>query len=137
MLLETFTKKKPNDEMFTGDLDLKSWVHSSLPDKLDEIIDADLLTVDEQKLNEKLQYVSSIMELAMNCTANIPMEIKDEHDWCCSSIEKDQTGAFFLLPNDLMTSTAGTFCMYHITISSSCSSILEYRNGRDPEEIIC
>ncbi|KAH0701095.1 hypothetical protein KY284_015310 [Solanum tuberosum] len=74
MLLETFTKKKPNDEMFTGDLDLKSWVHSSLPDKLDEIIDADLLTVDEQKLNEKLQYVSSIMELAMNCTAKSPAE---------------------------------------------------------------
>ncbi|KAK4711001.1 hypothetical protein R3W88_005514 [Solanum pinnatisectum] len=74
MLLETFTKKKPNDEMFRGDLDLKSWVHSSLPNKLDEIIDADLLTVDEQKLNEKLQYVSSIMELAMNCTAKSPVE---------------------------------------------------------------
>ncbi|KAM3284911.1 putative LRR receptor-like serine/threonine-protein kinase isoform X1 [Capsicum chacoense] len=74
MLLETYTKKKPNDEMFTGDLDLKSWVHSSLPDKLDEILDSDLLTVDEEKLDEKLHYVSSIMELAMNCTAKSPVE---------------------------------------------------------------
>ncbi|XP_060195245.1 LRR receptor-like serine/threonine-protein kinase FLS2 [Lycium barbarum] len=74
MLLETFTKKKPNDEMFTGDVDLRSWVHSSLHDKLDEIIDADLLTIDEENLNEKLQYVSSIMELAMNCTAKSPIE---------------------------------------------------------------
>lgn len=74
MLLETFTKKRPNDEMFTGNLDLKSWVHSSLPDKLDKIIDADLLTVDNEKLNEKLQCVSSIMQLAMNCTAKSPVE---------------------------------------------------------------
>ncbi|XP_059290329.1 LRR receptor-like serine/threonine-protein kinase EFR isoform X3 [Lycium ferocissimum] len=74
MLLETFTKKKPNDEMFTGDVDLRSWVHSSLHDKVDEIIDADLLTIDEENLNEKLQYVSSIMELAMNCRAKSPVE---------------------------------------------------------------
>ncbi|XP_060193970.1 probable LRR receptor-like serine/threonine-protein kinase At3g47570 isoform X2 [Lycium barbarum] len=74
MLLETFTKKKPNDEMFTGDVDLRSWVHSSLHDKLDEIIDADLLTIDEENLNEKLQYLSSIMELSMNCTAKSPVE---------------------------------------------------------------
>ncbi|KAK4710993.1 hypothetical protein R3W88_005506 [Solanum pinnatisectum] len=63
MLLETFTKKKPSDEMFTGDLSLRSFVH-----------DTDLLTLDEEKLSQKLQCVSSIMELAMNCTANIPME---------------------------------------------------------------
>lgn len=69
MLLETFTKKKPNDEMFTGDLNLRSFVHNSLPDELDQVIDAD-----EQNLSQKLQCVSSIMELAMNCTSNIPVE---------------------------------------------------------------
>ncbi|KAK4361214.1 hypothetical protein RND71_020166 [Anisodus tanguticus] len=74
LLLETFTKKKPNDEMFTGDLDLRSWVHSSLPDKLDEIIDAGLLTVDEENSPEMLQHMSSIMELAMNCIAKSPVE---------------------------------------------------------------
>ncbi|KAJ8549460.1 hypothetical protein K7X08_033167 [Anisodus acutangulus] len=74
LLLETFTKKKPNDEMFTGDLDLRSWVHSSLADKLDEIIDAGLLTVDEENSIEMLQHMSSIMELAMNCIAKSPVE---------------------------------------------------------------
>ncbi|KAH0696989.1 hypothetical protein KY290_016322 [Solanum tuberosum] len=74
MLLETFTKKKPSDEKFAGDLNLRSWVHNSLPEELDQIIDADLLTVDEQNLSKKLQCVSSIMELAMNCTTSIPVE---------------------------------------------------------------
>ncbi|XP_016496750.1 uncharacterized protein LOC107815650 [Nicotiana tabacum] len=74
MLLETFTKKKPNDEMFTGDLDLRSFVHNSLPDKLDQIIDGDLLTLDDENISEKLQCVASVMELAMNCTAKSPGE---------------------------------------------------------------
>ncbi|XP_070023967.1 probable LRR receptor-like serine/threonine-protein kinase At3g47570 [Nicotiana sylvestris] len=74
MLLETFTKKKPNDEMFVGDMNLRSCVHNLLPDELDQIIDADLLTVDEENLSRKMQCVASIMELAMNCTANIPVE---------------------------------------------------------------
>nr|XP_033513124.1 receptor kinase-like protein Xa21 isoform X2 [Nicotiana tomentosiformis] len=74
MLLETFTKKKPNDEMFMGELDLRSCVHSSLPDKLDQIIDADLLTLDEENISEKLQCVASVLELAMNCTAKSPGE---------------------------------------------------------------
>ncbi|KAH0717816.1 hypothetical protein KY285_013847 [Solanum tuberosum] len=75
VLLETFTKKKPSDEMFAGDLNLRSWVHNSLPDELDQIIDADLLTLDEENLrSQKLQCVSFIMELAMNCTISIPVE---------------------------------------------------------------
>jgi len=74
MLLETFTKKKPSDEKFAGDLNLRCWVHNSLPDELDQIIDADLLTVNEQNLSQKLQCVSFIMELAMNCTTSIPVE---------------------------------------------------------------
>ncbi|XP_070021516.1 probable LRR receptor-like serine/threonine-protein kinase At3g47570 [Nicotiana sylvestris] len=74
MLLEIFTKKKPNDEMFTGDLNLRSCVHNSLPDVLDQFIDTDLLTLDEQNSSQKLQCLTLIMELAMNCTANIPGE---------------------------------------------------------------
>lgn len=46
-------------------------MHNSLPNELDQIIDADLLTVDEQNSSQKLQCVSSIMELAMYCTSNI------------------------------------------------------------------
>ncbi|MCD9561005.1 hypothetical protein HAX54_019939 [Datura stramonium] len=87
MLLETFTKKKPNDEMFTGDLNLRSFVHNSLPDELDQIVDADLLTPDGHNLSQKLQCVASIMELAMNCTANVPVERMNMTD-VVTSLEK-------------------------------------------------
>ncbi|CAN4105622.1 unnamed protein product [Withania somnifera] len=80
MLLETFTKKKPTDEMFVGDLNVRSCVHDSLPDELDQVIDADLLTLDEQNLSQKLESVLSIMELAMNCTSNIPVERMNMND---------------------------------------------------------
>ncbi|WMV15813.1 hypothetical protein MTR67_009198 [Solanum verrucosum] len=81
MLLETFTKKKPRDKMFAGDLNLRSLVHNSLPDELDQIIDADLLTLDEENLrSQKLQCVSFIMELAMNCTISIPVERMNRTD---------------------------------------------------------
>ncbi|PHU26325.1 hypothetical protein BC332_04657 [Capsicum chinense] len=106
MLLETFIKKKPTDEMFAGDLTLRSWVHKSLPEELDQILDADLLTLDEQNLSQKLQCISSIMELAMKRTANIPVERMNMT--CCSIVKKDQTEAFFLLLNGLMT-RSGTF----------------------------
>ncbi|KAF3646730.1 putative LRR receptor-like serine/threonine-protein kinase-like, partial [Capsicum annuum] len=42
MLLETFTKRKPNE--FEGDLSLKQWVSHSLPDAVMEVVDANLLT---------------------------------------------------------------------------------------------
>lgn len=74
MHLETFTKKKPNDELFTGDLNLRNSVHNLFPDELHQIIDADLLTLNEQNSSLKLQCVSSIMELAMKCTISIPVE---------------------------------------------------------------
>ncbi|XP_057796844.1 probable LRR receptor-like serine/threonine-protein kinase At3g47570 [Salvia miltiorrhiza] len=40
MLIETFTRKRPSDDMFCGDLSLKSWVELSLPEMPDKVIDA-------------------------------------------------------------------------------------------------
>ncbi|XP_059282883.1 probable LRR receptor-like serine/threonine-protein kinase At3g47570 [Lycium ferocissimum] len=39
MLLETFTRKKPNDEMFEGDISLKQWVSNSLPEAPMDVVD--------------------------------------------------------------------------------------------------
>ncbi|KAL7102810.1 hypothetical protein ACP275_08G140900 [Erythranthe tilingii] len=72
MVMETFTRKRPSDEMFGGDLTLKSWVESSLNnnESSSEVIDANLLnTENEQGFEKKVQCVSSILELALKCCA--------------------------------------------------------------------
>ncbi|KAL7139427.1 hypothetical protein ABFS83_09G049800 [Erythranthe nasuta] len=74
MVMETFTRKRPSDEMFGGDLTLKSWVQSSLNNKSSsEVIDANLLNLENGHGFEKnVQCVSSILELALNCCAESP-----------------------------------------------------------------
>ncbi|KDO49783.1 hypothetical protein CISIN_1g047043mg [Citrus sinensis] len=42
LLMETFTGKKPTDEMFTGEISLKNWVNESLPHALTDVVDANL-----------------------------------------------------------------------------------------------
>ncbi|EOY22754.1 Leucine-rich repeat protein kinase family protein, putative [Theobroma cacao] len=32
LLMETFTRKKPTDEMFDGEMNLRRWIYESLPD---------------------------------------------------------------------------------------------------------
>ncbi|KAL7145463.1 hypothetical protein ABFS83_07G085800 [Erythranthe nasuta] len=71
MVMETFTRKWQSNDMFGGDLTLKSWVQSSLHNEsLTEVVDANLLnTENEQGFEKKLQCVSSILELALKCCA--------------------------------------------------------------------
>ncbi|EYU43344.1 hypothetical protein MIMGU_mgv11b018117mg [Erythranthe guttata] len=54
MVIETFTRKRPSDEMFGGDLTLKSWVQSSLNNESStEVIDANLLNTENEQGFEK------------------------------------------------------------------------------------
>ncbi|KAM3306464.1 hypothetical protein P3S67_013334 [Capsicum chacoense] len=70
MLLETFTKRKPND--FEGGLSLKQWVSHSLPETVMDILDANLITPTNNHLQNELDVVASIMKLALNCCAESP-----------------------------------------------------------------
>ncbi|CAL8997703.1 unnamed protein product [Prunus brigantina] len=48
VVMETFTRRKPTDEMFGGDVNLKQWIANSLllPDeKIDEVVDANFLGI--------------------------------------------------------------------------------------------
>lgn len=74
MLMETFTRTKPTDAMFDGDLRLKNWVDNSMADGVAEIIDANLLRPNEEQYAAKIQCVSGIMELALRCSAESPKE---------------------------------------------------------------
>ncbi|KAK0597281.1 hypothetical protein LWI29_023683 [Acer saccharum] len=68
MLMETFTKKKPTDEIFTGEMDLRRWVGDSLNRSVMEVLDNDLLQMEDEHFLIKEQCVSSILSLAMDCT---------------------------------------------------------------------
>ncbi|WMV15818.1 hypothetical protein MTR67_009203 [Solanum verrucosum] len=74
MLMETFTRKKPYDEMFQADLNMRRWICNLLSVAPDDIIDDTLLEPEEIDFKKKLHCVSSILELALNCTAESPYE---------------------------------------------------------------
>ncbi|PHT49364.1 hypothetical protein CQW23_09111 [Capsicum baccatum] len=70
MLLETFTRRKPNE--FEGDLRLKQWASYSLPNAVMEVVDANLLTSTGNRLNKELDVVASIMKVALDCCNEYP-----------------------------------------------------------------
>lgn len=74
LLMEAFTRKKPTDEMFTTEMSLKVWVRESLTYSAAEIADASLLSNDEEHSVEKMNCVSSVMELALDCSSEASKE---------------------------------------------------------------
>ncbi|KAK4487041.1 hypothetical protein RD792_006356 [Penstemon davidsonii] len=84
LLMETFIKKRPTDEIFLGELTMKRWVSESFPNSIIQIVDNELLNADKEyfvKSNIE-ECLASIMELAIECTADLPDErpnMKDVH----------------------------------------------------------
>ncbi|KAG6696145.1 hypothetical protein I3843_09G130100 [Carya illinoinensis] len=75
LLMETFTRKKPTDNMFVEEMNLKRWVEESLADlSIFEIIDANLLGDERYKDAATMDSVSSIMGLALDCCVDSPEE---------------------------------------------------------------
>ena len=72
--MEVFSRRKPNDEMFVGNLNLKSWINDSLPNSILQVIDAKLLKREDANFAEKLECFSSIMELALKCVRESPTD---------------------------------------------------------------
>ncbi|XVF54872.1 hypothetical protein PTKIN_Ptkin05aG0215800 [Pterospermum kingtungense] len=76
LLMETFTRKKPTDEMFDGEMNLRRWVYESLPHEMDRITDATLLETDQEALAAKKECILSIMKLARFCTVEFSSQRK-------------------------------------------------------------
>ncbi|XP_019157423.1 PREDICTED: receptor kinase-like protein Xa21 isoform X1 [Ipomoea nil] len=74
LLMETFTRRKPNSDMFCENVSLRSWVKDSLPNRVINVCDVNLLTPDEEHFNRKGKCLSSIMELAIKCSVDFPAE---------------------------------------------------------------
>ncbi|XVF18715.1 hypothetical protein REPUB_Repub11eG0046700 [Reevesia pubescens] len=77
LLIETFTKKKPTDETFTEAMSMRHWVKRSLSSGMIDIVDANLLTREDGYFIVKANCISSIMELALDCSADLLEERKD------------------------------------------------------------
>jgi LRR receptor-like serine/threonine-protein kinase FLS2 len=74
LLMETFTRKSPTDEMFAGEMSLNRWVKESLPHAVIEVVDVNLLKRGEDYFTAKLDCISSIMKMAMDCSTEAPDE---------------------------------------------------------------
>ncbi|KAB1204351.1 hypothetical protein CJ030_MR8G014198 [Morella rubra] len=73
LLMETFTRKKPTDAIFAGELSLKHWVEESLVLSVIEVVDDKLL--ENRGANAAfVECVSSIMRLALQCCEESPKE---------------------------------------------------------------
>ncbi|KAK2993589.1 hypothetical protein RJ640_030896 [Escallonia rubra] len=72
LLMETFTRKKPTDDLFVGELTMKKWVSESFSQAVLSIVDANLMAREEEDFSEKGSCVSMIMEVALNCTEDSP-----------------------------------------------------------------
>ncbi|XP_025888424.2 probable LRR receptor-like serine/threonine-protein kinase At3g47570 [Solanum lycopersicum] len=74
LLMETFTRKSPVDDLFVGDFTLKRWICQSLPDQLVDVVDINLFSLNEENFTSKERCFKSIMELALECTNDLAEE---------------------------------------------------------------
>ncbi|XP_070674497.1 probable LRR receptor-like serine/threonine-protein kinase At3g47570 [Malus domestica] len=77
VLMEAFTKRKPTDEMFVGEMDLKQWIADSLFSNaaIGEVVDADILRAEEDgDFISRKDCLLSVMRLALACSATLPGE---------------------------------------------------------------
>ncbi|PIN19564.1 Non-specific serine/threonine protein kinase [Handroanthus impetiginosus] len=74
MLMETFTRKRPTDDLFTAGFSLRGWIHDSYPHSLGHVIDATLLNSDEESFDTNVECISLIMKLALDCSSELPRE---------------------------------------------------------------
>lgn len=70
--MEIFTRKKPINEMFSGEMSLRDWVNDSLPISVANVVDINLMSREDKYFTAKALCVSSILSLAMECTSESP-----------------------------------------------------------------
>ncbi|PHU16772.1 hypothetical protein BC332_12467 [Capsicum chinense] len=73
MLMEVFTKRRPTDEEICNEnLDLMKWITQSFSGTMLEVVDAYLIPEEEQITSKSEICIASMVELALDCTLEIP-----------------------------------------------------------------
>ncbi|XP_049409703.1 probable LRR receptor-like serine/threonine-protein kinase At3g47570 isoform X3 [Solanum stenotomum] len=68
LMMEMFTRTRPSDEIFTGDLSIQRWVNDSFPGEILKVVDSNLVQPGDEQIAAKMLCLLSIVELALNCT---------------------------------------------------------------------
>ncbi|XP_022772416.1 probable LRR receptor-like serine/threonine-protein kinase At3g47570 [Durio zibethinus] len=75
LVLEMFTGKRPTNEMFKDGFNLHNFVVAALPERVIEIIDPILLEERVKQGNDRhFQFLNSIFEIGVTCSAEFPSE---------------------------------------------------------------
>ncbi|KAM7515056.1 hypothetical protein LguiA_004639 [Lonicera macranthoides] len=74
LLMETFTRKKPTDEMFFDNLTMRNWVYEASLGSIVQVVDANLIGREDEDFLAKKECASSILHLALDCSTSIPTQ---------------------------------------------------------------
>ncbi|MBA0666396.1 hypothetical protein Goklo_002808 [Gossypium klotzschianum] len=72
LILEMFTRKRPIDHLFSGDMDLQKWVSMHLPDHFYNIVDNELKAKEWQA--EHADSMARILNIGLMCARKSPEE---------------------------------------------------------------
>ncbi|KAK4706867.1 hypothetical protein R3W88_033584 [Solanum pinnatisectum] len=72
LMMETFTRRRPSDEIFTEELSIQRWVSDSFPGEIHKVVDSNLVQPGDEQIDAKMRCLLSIMELALYCTLVTP-----------------------------------------------------------------
>ncbi|XP_022748484.1 LRR receptor-like serine/threonine-protein kinase EFR [Durio zibethinus] len=72
LLMEIFTRKRPTDESFAGEMSMRHWVKMSLSNGIIDVADSSLVHKEDEYFVVKVNCISSIMALALDCSSDLP-----------------------------------------------------------------